>query len=436
MGRAARLDGMFALLPLPADAPSLLIGFSGGLDSTVLLHRVRHDPAFRGYGLRAIHVHHGLQAMADAWAAHCQRVCDAWDIPLLIARVEVPAPAGQGLEAAARAARYAAFARAMASGEVLVTAHHLQDQAETFLLRALRASGADGLGAMREWRPFATGWHWRPLLDTPRAELETHARRHGLDWIEDPSNLHVAHDRNFLRHHIMPLLEQHWPHASAALARSAALVRESAGLLEPEDACALAMACTLDPAALSTTALLALPPARRARVLRRWLAGLGLPPLSAEGVRRIEQDLLVAAADAEAEFAWQGAVVRRWRDLLHAGPARAPLPADWETEWDSRAPLRLPTGDVLVLEGATWPTPLRVAGRRGGERLRLPGRAHSHALKHLLQAEGIPPWERRLLPLVWDTGGELLAAGDLLPGARLDDWLRRNGATLRWERAA
>lgn len=425
---------MFALPPLPADVPSLLIGFSGGLDSTVLLHRLRHDPAFNRADLRAVHVHHGLQAAADDWAGHCRQVCDAWEIPLEVARVKVSPPRGQGLEAAARHARYAAFAGIIRPGEVLVTAHHLQDQAETFLLRALRASGVDGLAAMRDWRAFAEGWHWRPLLDIPRATLEAHARHHGLDWIEDPSNLHTAHSRNFLRLHVMPLLEQHWPHASAALARSAALAGESASLLEQEDADALAMTRTLDPAALSATALLALPPARRARVLRRWLEECGLPPLPAEGVRRIGQDLLAAAADGEAEFAWQGAVVRRWRDLLHAERARAPLSADWETEWDTRSPLRLPTGDTLILEGAVWPTPLRVGARHGGERLRLPGRAHTHVLKKLLQSEGIPPWERRLLPLLWDAGGELLAAGDLLPGARLDEWLRRHGATLRWER--
>ena len=375
---------MFTLPPLPADAPSLLVGFSGGLDSTVLLHRLRHDAGFQQYGLRALHVHHGLQAAADEWAAHCRRICDAWGIPLRVMQVNVSTRAGHGLEAAAREARYAAFAETLASGEVLVTAHHLQDQAETFLLRALRASGVDGLAAMRDWRAFAAGWHWRPLLETSRADLEIHARQHGLDWIEDPSNLHTAHDRNFLRRQVMPLLEQHWPHASAAFARSAALARESAGLLEQEDAGALAMTRTLDPAALSATTLLTLPPARRARVLRRWLEECGLPPLPAEGVRRIEQDLLAAATDGEAEFAWQGAVVRRWRDLLYAERARAPLPPEWETEWDTRAPLQLPTGDTLILEGATWPTPLRVGARHGGERLRLVGRTHTHALKKLL----------------------------------------------------
>ena len=426
---------MFALPPAPAVVPSLLIGFSGGLDSTVLLHRLHAEAAFQGV-LRAIHIHHGLQPAAEDWAAHCQRICDDWGVPLQIVHVRVPVDTGQGMEAAARHARYAAFAEAMSPGEVLVTAHHLQDQAETFLLRALRASGVDGLAAMRDWRAFAGGWHWRPLLDTSRDVLESHARQHGLAWIDDPSNLHTAHDRNFLRQQVMPLLEQRWPHAAAAFARSAVLARESAGLLDHEDAQALAMSRTLDPAALSVTALLALSPARRARVLRRWLRELDLRPLPAEGARHIERDLLAAAADDEAEFSWQGVVVRRWRDLLHAEPMRPPLPADWQVEWDTRSPLRLPTGDRLVLEGAAWPTPLRVGARQGGERLRQPGRAHSQALKKLLQAEGIPPWERRLLPLLRDTDGELLAAGDLLLGARLDEWLRGHGACLRWERTA
>lgn len=427
---------MFALPLLPAEATTapLLVGFSGGLDSTVLLHRLANEHDLRERGLRAIHVHHGLHADADAWASHCRELCKQLGVALTVARVQVDTGAGEGLEAAARHARYRAFAEHLRGAEVLVTAHHQDDQAETFLLRALRASGVDGLAAMRPWRRFAEGWHWRPLLAIPRATLQAHALAHGLPGIDDPGNARTEHDRNFLRHQVLPVLAQRWPRAAAALARSAALSAEAATLLARDDAIALAQVRSLDPQALSVSALLALPAARRARVFRHWLEQLGLPPLPGEGVRRIETDLLPALAGADAAFTWQDAIVRRWRDLLHAERVVPGLALDWQADWSTQAPLPLPNGDELVLEGAAWPSPLRVTARRGGERLHQPGRKQSQALKKLLQAEGVPPWERSALPLLWDGDGELLAAGDLLHSARFDAWLRQHQARLRWRR--
>lgn len=428
---------MLTLPPLPdASAGPLLVAYSGGLDSSVLLHALAHDPAWRARGVRAMHVHHGLQAAADDWTAHCQRCCQDWNVPLTVVPVQVPRDAGLGLEAAARQARYDALATQLRAGEVLVTAHHQDDQAETFLLRALRASGSEGLAAMSPWRGFHAGWHWRPLLAIARQQLLGYAQAHALDWIEDASNANTDLDRNFLRHQIMPLLRQRWPQADAAFARSAALSSESAQLLAQEDAVALALTVTPDPQALSVPTLLTLPRARRARVLRAWLSSLALPALPASGVQQVESDLLTAAADSEAEFRWQGAMLRRWRDHLHAEREQAPLPDQWQQTWDTLAPMTLPAGDTLSWACAhPWPRPLRLTARSGGERLRLPGRSHTHALKKLLQEAGIPPWQRTRLPLLWDSDGELLAAGDRLLSARLDNWLREHAGELHWQRA-
>lgn len=421
-----------------AHAP-LLVGYSGGLDSTVLLHLLAEDPAMRARGLRAIHVHHGLHADADAWALHCRQACSALGVALEVVCVDGRRDTGDGLEAAARAARHGAFAAALRGGETLALAHHLDDQAETFLLRALRASG-DGLGAMAPWRPYAAGQLWRPLLDTPRATLLQYARARGLAWIEDTSNDDDIHARNYLRHQVMPLLRSRWPHADHALARSAALQRASDALHEAADAQALATVRGVDPACLDATKLRRLPAARRARVLRRWAVACGLPPLPAAGVTAIERDLLHGDGKEDgriAEFAWRDAVVRRWRDLLWAGRRQPALDDGFRAEWRDGRDFILPGGDRLSLAGDGTPPAEGwiVHARRGGERITLPGRSHSHAVKQVLQALGIPPWQRTRLPLLSSPDGTLLAMGDVVVSAAFDRWARAHRTRLYWHPA-
>ncbi|MCD9086531.1 tRNA lysidine(34) synthetase TilS [Stenotrophomonas sp. SY1] len=420
-----------SLLHAAIDHP-LMVGFSGGLDSTVLLHLLAHAPGRAPDTLRAVHVHHGLQAVADDWDTHCRQVCQQWKIPLRVIRVDVPRDAGDGLEAAARKARHDAFMDAMQPGEWLALAHHQDDQAETFLMRALRGSGVDGLAAMRERRDFGPGQLWRPLLHIPRSALEAYARQHQLRWIEDPSNDSEGFDRNFLRRQVMPLLRERWPHAAAAMARSAALAADASELLELHDARQL-QGCEADGDALSITALQQLPATQRARVLRRWARQQGLPALPAQGVHIIERQLLTADDDQQAEFRWQRARIVRWRDRLHAVADLPPWPSGWAQQWDGQAPVALPDGARLSLDGADrFDRPLTLRQRRGGERIQLPGRTHSHLLKHRLQASDIAPWLRPHLPLLCD-GDTLLAAGDRIVSASLQQWLQAHGAGLHWQ---
>ncbi len=423
------------LAPFPAALPegtALVVGLSGGLDSSVLLHALAGDAHYRSR-LRAVHVDHGLHAESDRWARHCQTLCAALDVPLSVHKVEVDRSGGDGPEAAARRARLAAFAQELRAGDVLVLAHHRDDQAETFLLRALRASGPDGLAAMRPWRPHGSAWLWRPLLERARAELLAYAQSHDLRWIDDPSNEEHGFDRNFLRHRVLPVLRERWPQADAALAASASLCADSHDLLLQGDRMAMAEVATIDPHAVSRSALMRLPQTRRARVLRHWIASLGLPALPANGIARIETELLPADADAQARFDWHGHRVYAWRDVLHAAPSRSPLPTDWRRDWDGGELLALPEGGELRLVGVdALPVPLTVHARQGGERIQLPGRTHRHALKHVLQDLGVPPWLRERLPLLSTPDGELWAAGDLVLSAGFDTWLRERGARLEW----
>jgi len=426
-----RMTATSLLPPVTAPAP-VLVGFSGGLDSTVLLHLLAHDPAQRERGLRAVHVHHGLQAAADDWAAQCQHLCTAWRIPLHVAHVHVNDTDGNGPEAAARHARHAAFAEWLQPGEWLALAHHQDDQAETFLLRALRGSGIDGLAAMRERRDFAAGQLWRPLLHTPRTALAAYALQHGLHWIEDPSNGQDGFDRNFLRNQVLPLLAQRWPRANALFARSAALAAEADDLLHGHDLHAL-QHCMDNDGTLSIAGLASLPAAQCARVLRLWVRQRGLPPLPGHGVERILHDLLAVADDQQAEFRWQQARVVRWNRRLHALRVLPPWPAGWHRAWDGRMPLALPDGGVLALHSSDgFDRPVQVRQRQGGERIQLPGRSHSHLLKHRLQAATIAPWLRPHLPLLCD-GTQVLAAGDRIVSAPLHGWLQAHGARLHWQ---
>ncbi len=423
---------LHVVIPAQAVRHGVVVAFSGGLDSTVILHLLSRMPSVQQAGLRAVHVHHGLHPDADAWAMHCEQVCIDLGVPLHCARVNVDTACGDGPEAAARRARYAAFTEALGDDEVLALAQHRDDQAETFLLRALRASGPDGLAAMRPWRRFHPGWLWRPLLDTPRAQLTAYARQHALQWVEDPSNNDTDLDRNFLRHRVLPLLRERWPHADGAFARSAALCGEAVELLADEDARALSGARGSEAASLDVAALQSLPATRRARVLRHWIDDLDLPPLTAQGLSLIEADLLPASADTRAEFAWGDAVIHRWRNVLHAGMRLAPLPTDWETQWDGSSTLPLPNGGRLSLQGAArFTAPLRVHARQGGERITLPGRTHSHVLKHVLQERDVAPWLRAAMPMVSD-GETLLAAGDVVYSAGFSAWLGQQDASLTW----
>jgi len=418
---------------LPAQAPGpVLVAYSGGLDSSVLLHLLAQLPDYRRAGLRAVHVHHGLHANADAWHAHCQAFCDTLGIALDVHRVEVARDNGLGLEGAARAARHAAFAQALQPGEWLALAQHRDDQAETFLLRALRASGSDGLAGMPAQRAFAAGQLWRPLLAQPRERLQAYARARALAWIEDPSNLDVHYDRNFLRHHVLPLLRQRWPQADAALARSATLSGEASALLAAQDDELLESMLDPGDAGLQLKALREQPPAQRARLLRRWVSQHASLPLPAAGVTAIETQLLDAADGAC--FAWAGSEIRRWRDRLHLRQPWPAWPPDWQRDWTGQEPLALPDGGLLRLLGADgFDAPLRVRQRHGGERLRLPGRAHSHLLKHLLQDAGIPPWQRSAMPLLIGVEGQLLGAGDRLLSASFTEWLSARDARLQWQ---
>lgn len=404
------------------DAAALCVAFSGGPDSTALLHALAQLPTARERGLRAVHVDHGLRPESAAWAQRCAELCKSLEVPLSVVRVQVDDSRGEGIEAAARRARYAAFAGNLRAGEWLVLAHHRDDQIETVLLKLLRGAGPDGLGGMRALRPFAHGLLWRPLLETPRETLHSYLKEKKIGVIEDPANSDPRFARNMLRHELLPLLVQRWPHAPAAILHTARLCRSAADHLAGEAESSLPALRRADDT-LDSRAWLALPEALRAPTLDAWLHARGLPaPPDASRAELIRQ-ATQAAGDRVPVITWSDAEVRVWDGRLHAMSPLAPLPEHWQAAWDGGAPLALPDGCGSLLPGSPGDTresadgtrldpPLSVRLRRGGERIKPAGDAHTRELRDLFQRARMPPWLRTRCPLLFE-GDELIAVADL-----------------------
>ncbi|CAI8939278.1 tRNA lysidine(34) synthetase TilS [Pseudomonas sp. IT-P260] len=413
-------------LELWRDAAHWRVAFSGGLDSTVLLHLLADLAKTESFpALSAIHIHHGLQAAADAWPAHCQSVCDALGVPLHVMRVTVQT--GASLERAAREARYAAFMSLTEADDVLLTAQHRDDQAETLLFRLMRGAGVRGLSAMPAQRPLGQGTLLRPLLDVTRAELEAYARAHQLHWIEDPSNQDRQFSRNYLRHQVLPLLTARWPQAQASMARSAAHLREAQGLLDELAQLDLAQAAT--PSGFSWLALpsLELAPlanlsaARQRNALSHWLAPLTRLPDTDHWSGW--DNLCGAASDASPVWRLADGEVHRSAGRIWW------LSGDWlcvpavSVDWhDPSMPLPLANNGRVMFSGQTPIGPLRIGYRQGGEVMHLADRGHRD-LKRLLNERAVPGFVRGRLPLLF-RGAELLAVANLpgLDGQGLDGW--------------
>ncbi|MBC2381635.1 tRNA lysidine(34) synthetase TilS [Pseudomonas sp. WS 5106] len=383
------------------NAPAWHIAFSGGLDSTVLLHLLANAKDLPPLG--AIHIHHGLQAAADAWPAHCQSVCDALGVPLRIMRVHVQP--GASLERAARDARYQAFAEVTGAGEVLLTGQHRDDQAETLLFRLLRGAGVRGLAAMPAYRPLAAGHLVRPLLDVSRVELEAYAHEHRLQWIEDPSNADSRFSRNYLRHRVLPTLTERWPQAVSSLARTAEHLSEAQALLDElagmdlQGADQLSRFPWLPLPSLVLAPLRELSDARQRNALRHWLTPLTRLPDSDHWASWYS--LRDAKGDAQPLWRLADGELHRCAERIWWVPAAWSEFSDATVSWPTlQNPLELPGNGRLEFVGEVPKGSFEVRYRQGGEIIEVPGRGRRD-LKRLLNECGVPGFVRGRLPLLY-----------------------------------
>ena len=413
------------------EARRYVVAYSGGLDSTVLLHLLA-DVA--RVPVKALHVDHQLHAESGDWARFCRSAAAALDIEFGSLVVVPDLGSGKGLEAAAREARYRALEAGLEPGDWLLSAHHQDDQAETLLLNLLRGSGPDGLAAMPWSRPLGRNWLMRPFLDVPRSALERYARERSLRWIDDPSNAESAQDRNFLRHRVLPVIRERWPDAPTRLGQSILRSAEASTLLRE---LAEADLDELGEAGrIALTGLRAMSGARQRNVVRAAVRELGLPLPPATVLVAIQDDLIAARADAEPVVAWSGAEARRSADALHLMLPLPPAPEDEVPIEAGVAELPAGLGRIRLDEGARpglnpvlAAGPLSVRWRQGGERLRCRGRSRS--LKKLLNEARVLPWMRDRVPLIY-AGGQLVAVADLFLA---DDACASPGLSVHWDAA-
>jgi len=419
---------------------TLLLGLSGGMDSVVLLDvlaRCREPLSFK---LRAVHVNHQISPNASAWAEFCRELCAALAVPLETATVDLQGCRGLGLEAAARAARYQVFERQQA--DFVVLAQHLDDQAETVLLQLLRGAGAKGMAAMPELatRHSALSTHLlRPLLEITRAEIERHARQHGLRWVDDESNRDVAYDRNFMRHQLLPLIERRFPAYRATLSRASRNLAEAAQLLE--ELAQMDASVAVAQGALDIAALRTLSPARAKNLLRHYLDGFEIA-VPAARLEEMLRQLTDAPADAKVRVTLGRHELLRFQDKAWVRQRGVVVDKDSCWHWHGEQELRLDGalgtlsfergggGNVSLEKLLAQPVTVRL--RQGGERLRPDCNRPRRSLKSLLQETNVPPWHRGQLPLLFC--GERLV---FVPGIGVDcDFQAGPGEpalAVRWE---
>lgn len=388
-----------------SPASKLLLALSGGLDSSVLLHLLVSLKPILRFELHALHVHHGLSPNADAWAALCMEQCQSLDVPIRVVQVNVDQSSKLGIEAEARQMRYQALfdERLSIQADFVVTAHHQDDQAETFILQLMRGAGVKGLSSMAEVDRIRS--LIRPLLRVSRQALYDYAIQNELQWCDDESNDNTQYERNFVRHDVMPILQARYPSVKSVLSRTASHLAEANALL---NTLAEIDAQTLvENDSVCLQGLSQLSNSRAKNLLRWWFAQHYLSMPTSDHLAEMLQQLLNAKPDAELSIKIQHYTLRRYQQRAYLSIEQINEPFD--LVWNGENELMVPNGGKLIfrqVEGAGLAlkfgmTRLRITNRSGGERFKPDVLRPTRTLKHLLQAANIPPWQRDHLPLIY-----------------------------------
>lgn len=388
-------------------APTYCLGYSGGLDSHVLLHIFAKLSKKYPIKFRAIHINHNLSSNSYSWDKHCENTCYSLQVEFHHFTVDLSNTTDSSLEEAAREKRYAIFSKLISKDDILLTAHHQNDQAETVLLQLFRGAGPKGLSGMPEIKKFGDGYHARPLLNFSREELVEYATREKLVWIDDESNKNVNFSRNFLRHEIIPDLSLRWPTINKVVARVAKHCAEAQEIIESVAKEDLPLVRGSNLKVLSIKKLLNLVVPRQKQVLRLWIEEQNYPLPSSIKLNQILNELFIANEDRFPLITWKNVELRRFRDELYIMEVLASHNSKQIYPWEMSTPLDLPGVGLLRAtkkRGLGLRTEIKdvtIRFRQGGEVCRLPGRQCHHSLKKLFQHWNIPPWLRARVPLIY-----------------------------------
>ncbi len=400
------------LMPQPSG---YWIAFSGGMDSTCLIHAMAQLQDQLAIPIYAIHIDHGLQTISGQWALHCQQLCNELNIALQIHSLKLKPVSGASIEAIAREARLETFRKHLTANAMLLTAQHQHDQAETLVLQLLRGSGLAGLAAMPKIMPYGLGWLARPFLEIPQAQLAAYAQLNRLKWIEDPTNTETSFARNYLRHCMFPVVAQRWPAYERTIARSAKHCAAALDLLNDLLAPYLAQSKGMYPGTLSIKTLMGFKPNLCRAILRLWIQEQGFILPDTKHLERIRCELMIAAPDRNPVVLWHQTEVRRYRDDIFIHPPLPYPPATailWHPEQalidficnlpDGLGSLSLIPTKGIGINPILWKQS-RITVHFGitGLQCRLPHSPHKRTLKDIYQEYAIPSWLRPYIPLVY-----------------------------------
>ena len=384
-----------------------IVGFSGGLDSTTLLH-VMH--AFE-LPVHAVHINHNLFKDSDIWEQHCKEFCKQQGINLSVEHLTIDKVTKKSIEELARNARYQSLFQFVGEQDALVTAHHKNDLAETLILQLMRGSGPPGLAAMQKDSTTKYGRQLRPLLDCSRDDILEYADNNSLKWIEDPTNQNTDFNRNYVRMEILPRLMERWPATLQTLSRVVELQANTLQCLRDLANVDLSKAKTDDSHVLNIGVLQTIHEVRLLNALRGWISNHAMRAPSKKLLEQIAKDIVYKqSTDTSPVQTWEDGEIRRYRDRLYL---MKPLPEHDPSQvlkWNINQPLLIESLGLSLsrsdLEQNSVSIPpgtdmLTIRFRQGGERLKPFGKKHHRSLKNLFQEADLPPWQRDRIPLIY-----------------------------------
>jgi tRNA(Ile)-lysidine synthase len=394
---------------------SITVALSGGVDSVVLLHLLHQLQKRQNFTLKASHVHHGLSKNADKWVKFCEKLCTKLSMPLDVHYIKLPQKKSLGIEGEARQLRYEKLLKSQT--DLVVLAHHEDDQAETFLLQLIRGAGVKGLSSMAHFDD--TRRLWRPLLNTSRIDIESYAKKHKLKWIEDESNQNIDFDRNFIRSKILPILKNRFSHIIKVISRSSAHLAEAQILLDDLAKIDLKKYLKSDnyKHKIKVKTLDKLSNYRAKNILRYWLELNDQLMPSKDLLDELLRQVLTAKKDAELKIELsKNHEIRRYKDEIYIVRKNLKDQKNYEIIWQGEPEILLHNGTQLTFKkvkgrGINFKLlndqKLIIRNRQGGEFFKPDSKRPTKKIKQLLQESDLPPWERESLPLIF-IGDELV----------------------------